>query len=60
MATSSIFENFVIQGERDAQKFAEALEESAKNPIREMSAPVSEPVSVSEKIRKLFGLAAAK
>ena len=34
MATSSIFENFVIHGEDDAQRFATALEESAREPVR--------------------------
>lgn len=60
MATSSIFENFVIHGETDAQRFANALEESAKAPVRVPTTQVSEPVSDAAKIRALFGLENSK
>lgn len=56
MATSSIFENFVIHGEDDAQRFATALEESSKEPVRIVTTHISEPISDADKIRELFGL----
>lgn len=56
MATSSIFENFVIHGEDNANRFATALEESAREPARVVTTPVSELVSDAAKIRELFGL----
>ena len=56
MATSSIFENFVIHGDDNAQRFALALEESEQEPVRVVTNPVSEP----KKILELFGLEKAK
>lgn len=60
MATSSIFENFVIHGDDNAQRFALALEESEQEPVRVVTNPVSEPVSEPKKILELFGLEKAK
>ena len=60
MATSSIFENFAIHGDDNAQRFALALEESVKEPVRIVTNPVSEPVSEPKKILELFGLEKAK
>ena len=60
MATSSIFESFVIHGEDNAQRFALALEESAQEPLRVVTTQISEPVAEPEKIRELFGLEKAE
>lgn len=60
MATSSIFENFVIHGENEAVRFVDALEKSATDSVRVATSQVSEPVSDAEKIRVLFGMASSK
>ncbi len=45
MATSSITKNFVVSGKEQAEKFANAIEESANN--------ISSPINVS--VKKIHG-----
>lgn len=41
MATSSITKNFVVYGEEQAELFANAIEESANEPKKELDVPVT-------------------
>ena len=54
MATSSIFANVRITNPRQAEAFAEALDESAMEPERMPSAPVIPLVTNIEEIRKFM------
>lgn len=54
MATSSIFANFSIKDKTTAEKFVEALEQSANDPERTPTTPNSVHISDKDKILKLF------
>lgn len=54
MATSSIFANFSIKDKKTAEKFVEALEQSASDPERTPTTPNSVHISDKEEILKLF------
>lgn len=54
MATSSIFANFDIEDKKTAERFAEALEESAHDPVWEPVAPIAPPLTDQDAIRALL------
>ena len=54
MATSSIFANFSIKDKKTAEKFVDALEQSANDPERIPTNANSVHVSDRDKILKLF------
>ena len=54
MATSSIFANFSIKDKKTAEKFVDALEQSANDPERTPTSANSVHVSDKDKILKLF------
>lgn len=54
MATSSIFANFSIKDKKTAEKFVEALEQSANDPERTPTTLNSVHISDKDKILKLF------
>ena len=54
MATSSIFANFSIKDKKTAEKFVDALEQSASDPERTPTNANSVHVSDKDKILKLF------
>lgn len=52
MATSSIFTNIVIRDPKQAERFIEALEESARDPEWKPTTPVMPLLTDPEEIRK--------
>lgn len=54
MATSSIFANFDIEDKGIAERFVEALEESAHDPEWKPVAPIAPPLTDQEAIRALL------
>lgn len=60
MATSSIFTNIRITEPKNAEVFAEALDESARDPERMPSAPMIPLVTNIEEIRKFMTVRTGK
>ena len=60
MATSSIFANIQITDPKKAEAFAEALDESARNPERVPSASVIPLVTNIDDIRKFMTVRTGK
>lgn len=54
MATSSIFANFDIKDKKTAERFVEALEESAHDPAWKPVAPIDSPLTDKDTIRALL------
>ena len=54
MATSSIFANFNIKDRKTAEAFAEALDQSAKEPIRVPTSPAPSHITDRDKILELL------
>lgn len=54
MATSSIFANFDIRDKKTAERFVEALDESAHDPAWNPVAPIDPPLTDKDAIRALL------
>ncbi len=54
MPTSSLFTSFHITDPKAVEAFANALEESAKEPRRKPSAPVNPRLTDKEEVRRLY------
>lgn len=57
MATSSIFTDFVISTEEEAEKLADALEKAEKLAEAQVASPVHARDMGREEIRRVFGRA---